>query len=214
MLVVRDRHTGYLAATAVERKGPTDHAVKWLHGILRHLGYRRLHLQSDSEASNCALKAAVTVASLGVEIIPRESPPGEHASNGEVEVAVREVKRRIRVLRFALEQRLGSTVPDDHVFLRWLPMVAGNAISHFRLGADGMTAEVRRSGRPWKRMVAEVGERVFYRPATAAVPRSGMAAKLLAGYYVGHHARTGVLLVLTKEGLVKAAGFRRAPPQE
>eukprot|EP00974_Lingulodinium_polyedra_P070262 6799146-Lingulodinium_polyedra.AAC.1 len=36
-----------------------------------------------------------------------------------------------------------------------------------------------------------------------------MQYKLLLGYYVGHHARTASLLVMTREGVQKATGYRR-----
>ena len=87
----------------------------------------------------------------------------------------------MRVLRFALEERLGRPVLDDHAIPRGLPMAAGDVISHYRVGKDGRTAEFRRTGKLWKKMIAEFGERVFYRPALAVAPRSGMQAKLLTG---------------------------------
>ena len=211
ILVAKDRRTGMLAATAVRRKGADDHAAKWLSSFVRHLGYRRLHLQSDSEAAIIALKAASALMLPEVEVLMRESPPGEHASNGEAEVAVREIKRQIRTLRFALEARLGKEIGDEHHVLSWLPMAAGNAISHFRLGSDGATAEMRRSGRAFKKSVAEFGEQVHYRALEAKASKSGMAPKLHDGIFLGHHARSGALLIMTTSGVVKAAGFTRVP---
>ena len=93
---------------------------------------------------------------MGVEIVLRESPAGEHQANGVAECAVREVKRQVRTLRYALEECLGP-VPEAHPLLRWLPMAAPDAVSFYRIGKDGLTAEVRRTGRPWKKLVAEFG---------------------------------------------------------
>ena len=211
MLIVaaRDTKTGTYAATSLDAKGPTDYAVRWLCGFLRRLGYRRLILQSDGEASICALKNAVVLGMEGVEVLTRESPVGESASNGVAECAVREVKRQVRTLRCALEERVGP-VADGHPILRWLPMAAADAISFYRIGRDGLTAEMRRTGRPWNKLVAEFGERVFYRPVVARKVRSGMQPKLEVGRYLGHHARTGSILVMTEAGVVPAAGFRRS----
>eukprot|EP00971_Amphidinium_carterae_P307896 6118997-Amphidinium_carterae.1 len=41
-----------------------------------------------------------------------------------------------------------------------------------------------------------------------------MRPKLLVGHYLGYHARTGALLVITTEGIVHAAGLRRASSEE
>ena len=71
------------------------------------------------------------------------------------------------------------------------------------------TAVVRRSGRAWKKPVAEFGESVHHRPAVATAVASGMQPTLYVGRYLGHHARTGSILIMTTEGVVKAAGFRR-----
>ena len=72
-----------------------------------------------------------------------------------------------------------------------------------------LTAEMRRSGRVWKRLIAENGESVYYRPAVARAVATGMQPKLYVGRYLGHHAKTGSILIMTTDGVVKAAGFRR-----
>ena len=82
-------------------------------------------------------------------------------------------------------------------------------ISFFRIGRDGLTAEMRRSGRAWKKLVAEFGESVYFRPAVARAVASDMQPQLCVGRYLGFHARTGSILIMTTEGVVKAAGLRR-----
>ena len=76
----------------------------------------------------------------------------------------------------------------------------------FRNGRDGLTAEMRRSGRALKKLVAETGEPVYYRLAVARAVASEMQQQLYVGRYLGHHARTGSILVMTTDGVVKAAG--------
>ena len=39
-------------------------------------------------------------------------------------------------------------------------MMTSDAISFFRIGTDSLTAEMQRSGRAWKKLVAEFGESV------------------------------------------------------
>ena len=56
---------------------------------------------------------------------------------------------------------------------------------------------------------AEFRESVYYRTVVARAAASGMQPKLYVGRYLGHHARTGSILIMTTEGVVKVAGFRR-----
>ena len=61
--------------------------------------------------------------------------------------------------------------------------MAADAISFFTIGNDGLTAEMRRFGRAWKKLVAEIGESVHYRPAVARAVASRMLPKLYVGRY-------------------------------
>ena len=88
-------------------------------------------------------------------------------------------------------------------------MMASDAISFFRIGRDGLTAELRRSGRASKKLVAECGESVYCHPAVARAVASETQPKLHVGRSLGHHARTGSILIMTTGGVVRAAGFRR-----
>ena len=56
MIVAKDCRMVTYSATSVQKKGSTEQACKWLVSFLKHLGYRRLILQSDGEPSICALK--------------------------------------------------------------------------------------------------------------------------------------------------------------
>ncbi|CAK0857642.1 unnamed protein product [Prorocentrum cordatum] len=210
ILVVTDRKYGMKGATAVKDKTASDFVVKWLVGFLKHLGHRRVVLKSDGEASICAIKNAVMVGvGQHVECIPQESPKGEHKSNGEVEASVKEVKKVIRANFFSMQKSFGFEISPGHPIVRWLPQFAADSISKFRLGVDGMSAEQRRRGRPWRKFAAEFGERVHYRPLGVGDERSTLAPKMLVGHFVGYHSRTGALLVMTQSGVVRAQGFKR-----
>ena len=65
-------------------------------------------------------------------------------------------KRLTRTLKWALEAHEGMIVESQPV-LRWIPTVTSDAMSFFRVGRDGL-----RSGRAWKKLVAEFGESVYY----------------------------------------------------
>ena len=119
-------------------------------------------MQSDAGPSVVALKTATLLAAPFVELVLRESLVGEHAIKGVAESAMREVNRQTRTLTLALEAQVGKIV-ESHSILRWMPMMVSHAISFFRIGRDVLTAEVRRSGRAWKKHVAEFEESVYYR---------------------------------------------------
>ena len=89
-------------------------------------------MQSDGEPSIVALKTATLLASSFVEMVLRESPVGEYATNGVAESALREVKRQTRTLKVALEAHVGKIV-EPHSILKWIPTMA-DAISFFRIG--------------------------------------------------------------------------------
>ena len=186
----------------------SEYATSWLVSLLRRLGYRRAILQSDGEPSIVALKTATLLTCPFVEMVLRECSLGEHATNGVSESAMREVKRQTRILKFVFEAHVGKIV-ESHSTLKWIPTMSADAISFIRIKRDGLTAEMRRSGRAWKKLVAELGESVYYRPAVARAVASGMQPKLYVVRYLGHHARTGSMLIMTTDGVVKAAGFRR-----
>ena len=142
---------------------------------------------SQSDVAKCwraILKTATLLASPVVELVLRESPDGEHATNGVAESAVREVKRQTRPLKFALEAHVGRIV-EPHSILRWIPTMASEAISFFRIQGDGLTfwtcLEETRS---------KFGESVHCRPAVPRAVESGMQPKLYVGLYLGHHARS------------------------
>ena len=165
-------------------------------------------MQSDGEPSIVALKTATLLASPFVELVMRECPVAEHATNGVVESSMHEVKRQTGTLKFSVEAHVGQIV-KSHSILRWIPTRTSDAISFFRSGRDGLTTKMRRSGRAWRKLGAELRESVYNRPAVARAVASGMQPKLYVGRYLGHHVRTGSFLIMTTDGVVKAAGFRR-----
>ena len=164
----------------------SEYATSWLVSLLRRLGYRR-----------CRNSFTYT-----------KSPVGKTCPNGVLESAMSEVKRQIRTVKFALEAHVGKIV-QSHPTLRWIPTMAADAISFFWIGRDGLTVVMRRSGRAWKKLVAKLGESIHYHPAEARAVASGMQPKLCVGRFLGHRARLGSILIMTTDGVVTAAGFRR-----
>lgn len=207
ILVIKDSKTWSVAATFVDQKGPTTYAVKYFSNFLKMLGYKRALFQSDGEHSIVALKTQAAAAA-GVECVPRESPVGAHAENGLAEQACKEVKRHVRVLRSSLEEKLGQALGDTDPVLAWMPRHVGDLLNRYRKGSDGKTPEYRRSGKAWRKPAIAFGERLYYREVGEGV------RQLQVGRYIGHHGRTGSLLVMTDSGVKRGTGIRRLSPAD
>ena len=147
ILCVRDRRTGMLAATVVDKKGKTDYATSFLKAFILSLGWKRLLLRSDNEPSLLSLLSRVAANLPGVELVPMTSPEGDHAANGLAEVGVREIKAQTRILRSQLEQRLGQRIAEKDPLLSWIPRHAASCVSRFRILDDGRKADHRRCGK-------------------------------------------------------------------
>ena len=124
------------------------------------MGFRRNILKCDNESGTKALQDALIQACVEVEVIPQGPPEGDHMANGRVEMAVREVKRHCRTLRIPAEHDTGVHNADDSPLLSWLPRFAAQKM---RIGKDGKTSELRRTGRRWRKPMAQFGEEVWFR---------------------------------------------------
>ena len=114
---------------------------------------------------------------------PRE---GDHMANGFVELAVREVKRQCRTLRISAEQNTRVRIADDIPLLSWLPRFAVHVINKMRIDKDGKTSEMRRTGRRWRKPMAQFGEKVWFRK-NGEDGVSSFASRVTQGVFVGHH---------------------------
>ena len=189
ILVIKDEKTQMVGATFVPAKGLDPYAVKYTVAFLKSLGYKRAVLKSDGEPAIVALKEHAAK-EAGVEFVSEESPVGDHQANGLIENAIREVKRQIRVLSFVLEEKIGRVLSDEDPVLSWLPRQAADLLCRYKKGADGRTPEARRSGKQWRKPAIAFGERPFFREVGEGV------RVLKEGRYVGHHGRTGSLMLM------------------
>ena len=214
IIVLKDRVTKRYGASALPATGENPYSVQFFAGFVREMGWRRYMSRSDNERALIALKRAVAESMPDVDVVPKESPVGDHSANGEAENAVREVKRQIRVLHAVLEAKLGMHIPAAHPILTWLPRHAAEVMSRYRLGDDGKTAEQRRTGKRWMKTPIQFGERIHARPAVAVEPKSGLVPKMVEGRYVGHHTRTGTIWLMTREGVMKCKAFNRMTAED
>ena len=162
----------------------------------------------DNAPSTKALQDAVIHACVGVEVIPQGPPEGDHMANGRLEMAVREVKRQCRTLRISAEQNTSVRVADYSPLLSWLPRFAAQVMSKMRIGKDGKTSEMLRTGRRWRKPMAQFGENVWFRKI-GEKGASSFASRMTQGIFVGDHDRTGADLCITKNGVVRGKRWTR-----
>ena len=208
ILICRDSRYGQTGATCCERKAPTAYSISYLVGFIQDLDFRRIILKCDTEPSTKALQDAVIHACVGVEVIPQGSFEGDHMANGRVEMAVREVKRQCRTIRISVEHNTCVRIADDSPLLIWLPRFAAQVMNKMRIGKDGKTRELRRTGRRWTKPMAQCGEKVWFRKI-GEDGVSSFASRMTQGIFVGHHDRTGAASCITKNGVVRGKSWTR-----
>ena len=121
---------------------------------------------------------------------------------------MREVKRQCRTLRSSPEHNTGVRIADDSPLLGWLPRFAAQVMNKMRIGKDGKTSEMRRTGRRWRLPMAQFGEKVWFRKVGQDGVNS-FASRMTQGIIVGHHNRTGAVLCITKNGVVRGKSWTR-----
>ena len=148
---------------AVPCKG-TGHAwpAKQLAREIGMAGHRRYVYMSEGEPAILDLKRAVAKQLLewtGSECVPEMASKGDSAGNGLAELAVKEIKAKVRTLAHAVRLLHGVAVDERHVAIPWLIQYAAALMNRSRRGEDGRTAwELRKGRRFINRCVPSVSE--------------------------------------------------------
>ena len=103
-------------------------------------------------------------------------------ADGRVQIAVRGVKRQCRTLRISVEQNTSVRIADDSPLLGWLPRFAAQVMNKMRSGKDGKTSEMRRTGRRWRKPMAQFGEKKLEKTVSAR-----FFGRMTQEIFVGHH---------------------------
>ena len=164
ILICRDSRYGQTGATCCERKGPTAYSIPFLVGFIKDLGFRRIILKCGYEPSTKALQNAVIHRMCRSGSDPQGPPEGDHMANGRVEMAVlRSEKRQCGTPRIFRCTKTPVYVSQmDSPLLSWLPRFAAQVMNKMRIGKDGKTSEMRRTGRRWRKPMARLGEKVWF----------------------------------------------------
>ena len=78
----------------------------------------------------------------GCRTIVEESPVGSKGSNGIVERAVQTIEGQIRVMKLALEARIGREIDAEANVVTFMAEYAGYLVNRLEVGKDGKSADV------------------------------------------------------------------------
>ncbi len=125
-----------------------------------------------------------------------------------VEMAVREVKRQRRTLWISTEQHTSVRIADDSPLFSWLLRCAAKIVNTSENGEHGKTSELRRTGRGWRKPVAQFGEKIWFRKI-GEDGVSSFASRMTQGIFVCHPDPTGAFLCITEKGVVRGNSWTR-----
>ena len=222
VIVGKDETTGMVMQHRVHQKGSGDKwLVKRMCRDLEDMGRRDVVLKTDGEPAIVSLQSAVQAERPG-RTIPRNPPAYNPQSNGACEKAVQDCTDQARVLKMALEARIGQEVPTDSPLMEWILQHAAFVINRFSVGKDGMTPWERLLGSKWRRPMVEFGEKVHAK-LVAKVRTKGknmrqkkkLAPRSVESTWVGQMGRTGEHVVIGPSGnAVRCRTIRRVPAED
>ena len=102
--------------------------------------------------------------------IPENSAVGESQSNGKAEAAVKCFEDQLRVMKGALESRLGARVPSHQPAMKWLVEYVAVVLNKYAIQSTGRTAYHDLHGKKVSERLAEFGEVILhYIPKKSAI---------------------------------------------
>jgi hypothetical protein len=142
-----------------------------------------------------------------------ESPVKSSGSNGIVERAVQSIEGQVRVLKLALENRIGIKVPSTSCIVAFLAEYSAYLLNRLEIGKDGKTAVERNKGKAASVMGIEFGEKLMFKKKVKD-KSAKIEARWENGIFVGVRVLSGEFWVATPFGIRKCRSVRRLPVQE
>ena len=133
-----------LVSIPCEVKGVDDYTVERLTHFIKGCGLKRLVYKCNQERPlGAMINSSMTLLGGSASFdggIPENSSVGESQSNGRAEAAVKCVEDQIRVMKGALEARIGARVPSTYPVLKWLVEYAGVVLNKYSVQSTGRSA--------------------------------------------------------------------------
>ena len=200
----------------VRQNGGTDeYVVKGLMSWLDMLGHVTTALRSDAEASMQDLLRTVASRRTRATIV-QSAPKASHSSVGLVEATHYAVEGQLRTMRVALlSHDKGYDFKPSARLVAWMVRHCGWILTRVQLKADGSTARQRRTGKAYKREVAEFGGQVLFHLPTeeAGRLRPKSMPRWDLGVWVGKTDLADDHILLTVDGTRKSRSIKRVPEE-
>ena len=216
ILVAKDGESKSLMASMVPVKGMShEFPARRLVAFIKELGMEHcdLVIKHDQEPALVDLMKEVARKRIPAKTLNEESPVGSSASNGKIERGVQTVEGHIRVLKSALEERVGR-VRGDHCVVSWLVEFAAVLVNRYEVGHDGKTNYERLRGKASKLLGLEFCEMVHFRKSRVESKLGKLDVLWHDGIFLGYRPASGEAVVGTKDGVFKTRNVRRRPEEE
>ena len=150
---------------------------------------------------------------IGCRKIVEDSPVGSHASNGIVERAVQIVEGQIRIMKIALEARLGTQVDAGANIVTFMAEYVSFLLNSLEVGKERKTAYGGAKGKSATVLGIEFGEKLLWKKK-AQSKMDKISSRWEYGIFVGVRVQSGEFWVATKAGVNKARSVRRVPEED
>ena len=169
VLVGRERVTGMCMATVLPFKRSTgkfaaDKVMEFIAECGNSSG--DIIVKTDQEAAIAYLVKDIVLErgdEKGCRTIVEESPVESKGSNGVVERAVQAIEGQVRVLKLALEARIGMDIDAESKIVTFMTEYASYLMNRLEVGKDGKTAYERTKGKAATVLGIEFGEKLVLR---------------------------------------------------
>ena len=219
VLVGRERTSGMTMATVIPRKGSSGQfAVDKALEFIAECGCQSgdIIVKSDQEpAIEYLIKDIVHARGdeKGSRTIVEESPVASKGSNGVVERAVQTTEGQIRVMKSALEERVGRKIDAESNVVAFIADYAAYLVSRLEVGKDGKTAYERVRGKLARILGLEFGEKLMFK-LKPKLKMEKINPRWEHGIFLGIRRRSGEVWVATTSGVRSARSVRRIPVED
>ena len=117
-------------------------------------------------------------------------------------------------MKFALEERLGLTIPTLHPVIPWLVESAAHLWSRCNVGQDGKTGYERSKGKPANVIGLVFGELVLRRKKRECGHLAKLSSLWNDGIYLGATGKTNEYILGGRSGVCKTRTVCRMPREE
>ena len=196
-----------------------EFVIKSIMAFLRECGCEIVDLTVKTDQENIMVAMAEDLAKArakkgSMRTVIEHSPIYQSRSNGIIERAVQSVEGQMRVLRSALDEKLGVGIPVGHPIWPWITEYSSFLLNRFEVGKDGKTAYERTKGKKANVYGVEFGEAALGKQRPMGGGLGKLACLWQDGVYLGIKGSTGEFIVADVKGIHRTRTIQRKPIEE